>query len=922
MDPEQLRAILDQVRNNPELRAALEKELGSSVTATYSVVATDGGTAAGQIAVGNDVHGNIIYLSSGVGPMAAEQVLRWLGKKRAPEELKEITDRYLRHLVERYQYLDFRGLGLSDRIPLRLPLLEMYVPLKARVETPKGETWERVRLAGREAAPEEVEAMGRTAGQAQPVLDLLREHGGVILLGDPGAGKSTFLKFLALALATGQGDKLGLGERLPVLVPLAAYAEDLADGDVPLDEFVARYYQKRGVDLPLDAILEPALAKGKVLLLLDGLDEVRDLAHRHLLVERVKDFYAFHKDKGNKLVLTSRIVGYREARPDAPGLAEGTLVDFDDEEIEAFVDKWTAALERAAQGTTKVAELDAAREKTDLLRAVATNPGVRALATNPLLLTILAVMKRQGAELPDRRVALYKTCIETLIRHWNLVRSLTGRAVASRDEAATLKILAPLALWMHEASPGIGLVNEWELERKLESLFGAQGHELPEDAARRFLSDVRESTALLLDKGGKQYGFIHLTFQEYLAGVALAKLGEQEVWPLVDALAAHVDDPAWREVSLLAIGYVGIVQGRDGAASDIVSELVRRSPGQPGAAASLAGLAVADMRAGGVTPVCRQVVVQALVATMRADEVEPRMRAAAGRLLADLGDPRPEVMTVEAMEFCRVLPGPFVLGSEEDELAKSWERPALTVDLPYSYLIGRYPVTVAQFQQFVNEAMLSPGDPDSLRGPGNTPVVWVSWGEALDFCDWLTEKYHEAGLIALDWLVTLPSEPEWEKAARGGLRIPVSPQVAQVDSISPGGQYVENPNPTRHYPWGDKLDTGRANCLFTGVQDVSVVGAFPGGTSPYGCEDMSGNVWEWTRSHWGPDEDEPTFRYPYSALDGREDVSAPPEIFRVLRGGSFVGPFGAARCAVRYKRGPFPRNKTVGFRVVLLPSQP
>lgn len=881
-DPEQLRAIRDLIRNDPEARAALEKELGSSVSATGSVVATDGGTAAGQIAVGNDVQGNVIYLASGAGPMEAERVLRWLGKEKAPEELTKITDHYLHYLVERYRYLDFRGLGVSDRVPLRLPLLEMYVPLTARVETPKGETWERVRLAGRKAAPEEVEAMGRSSGQAQPVLDLLRDHGGVILLGDPGAGKSTFLKFLALALATGQGDKLGLGERLPVLVPLAAYADDLADGDVALGEFVARYYQKRGVDLPLDAILEPALAKGRVLLLLDGLDEVRDLAHRHLLVERVKDFYAFHKDKGNKLVLTSRIVGYREARPDAPGLVEGTLVDFDDEDVEAFVDKWTAALERAAQGTTKVAELDAAREKTDLLKAVATNPGVRALATNPLLLTILAVMKRQGAELPDRRVALYKTCIETLVRHWNLVRSLTGRSVAARDDAATLKILAPLALWMHETSPGIGLVNEWELERKLESLFAAQGHELPEGAARRFLADVRTETALLLDKGGRQYGFIHLTFQEYLAGVALAKLGEQEVGPLVEALAAHLGDPAWREVSLLAIGHVGINQGRDDAASDAITGVLRRSTSPPGEAAVFAGLAVTDMRAGGVNQTCREAVVEKLLGTMRAEDVEPRRRAAAGQCLAELGDPRPEVMTVDAMELCRVPSGPFRIGSDD---SYDDEKPEHGLDLAYDYLIGRYPVTVAQFQQFVDEAQFTPGDLDCLRGPKNTPVVWVSWSEALEFSRWLTERFRKSGRVAPNGVVTLPSEAEWEKAARG--------------------------TAGRVYPWGKEADPTRANFDETGIDAVSSVGCFPGGASPFGCEEMSGNVWEWTRSHWGA--------YPYNPDDGREVLEASSERLRVLRGGAFNNYSGDVRCAVRYRSDPTYRYGDIGFRVVLLP---
>jgi formylglycine-generating enzyme required for sulfatase activity len=808
--------------------------------------------------------------------------------KQPSEELKRITDRYLQYLVERYRYLDFRGLGISDRIPLQLPLLRMYIPLHARIETPEGETWERLRVAGRKLSEEEAEGLGRGAGASQPVLELLQTHSGLILLGDPGAGKTTFLKFLALTLATGQGEHLGLGELLPVLVPLAAYAEDLAHDDVPLLGFLARYSRHRGVPLPLDEILGPALVNGKVLLLLDGLDEVKNPEHRHLLVERVKDFYSFHKDAGNKFVLTSRIVGYREVRPEAPGLAEATLVDLEDEEIEVFIERWTAALERAASGATAVAELDAAREREELLAAVRENPGVRALATNPLLLTILAVMKRQGVSLPERRVALYQTCVETLLRHWNLARSLSGRSVAVLDEVEVLKILAPLALWMHEVAPGIGLVREWDLRQKLEALCRDRGEPDAEGAARRFLDDVHKGTALLLDRGGGQYGFIHLTFQEYLAGVALAKLAEQEVAPLVTALADHVDDAAWREVLLLAIGYLGIVQKRDVAAGAVLEKLIQQAPEPPGAAVVLAGRAVADMRAGGVTPACRQKVVEELLTTMRSDRVDARRRAEAGFALAELGDPRVEVMTLDGMEFCRVPAGPFRMGSEaDDEAGYDDERPAHDLDVPYKYCLGRYPVTVAQFRTYAEESGQFQ-DRDRLKGPANAPMVRVSWDEALAFCRWLTVRWRDLGRIEPGWGVALPSEAEWEKAARG--------------------------EDGRIYPWGPDPDPNRMSYAETGIGAPSPAGCFPLGASPYGCEEMSGNVWEWTRSLWGKN-----FSYPYQIEDGRENLEASSEALRVLRGGAFISDSWVVRCAFRHGFEPWGRSWGVGFRLVLLP---
>jgi len=833
-------------------------------------------------------------------------------RPKPQSDLTQATETYLKFLVERYRYLDFKGLGVSDRVPLRLPLLEMYVPLKARVEAPEGETWDRLRLAGRKPTEEETETLGSHVSEPQPILDLLKKHDGLVVLGDPGSGKSTFLKFLALSLAAKQGEPLGLAGRLPILLPLAAYANAIAEKDLRLDSFLAQYYKQRGVDVPLAEALNHAFQSGSVLLLLDGLDEVRDTSLRNTVVERVRDCYTTHRAAGNKFVITSRIVGYREVRPQAEGLAECTLVDFEDEEIAAFVEKWTAAVERAASGDTSLAELEAKREREELIDAANRNPGVRSLAANPLLLTILAVMKRQGVTLPERRAELYQTYIETLLRGWNLVRSLAGRSTRDLDTVETLKVLAPLALWMHETSPGVGLVKEWDLHRELERIYRERRNENPEEATRHFLEDVREHAALLLDRGGRQYGFIHLTFQEYLAAVALAQKGQQEIGPVVDALAAHVGEPAWYEVSLLTIGYLGIVQKRDEAASAVVQELLARPATTPGEAVVLAGRAVVDAGAAGVTPACREAVVSTLLGTIRAKEVKAVRRAAAGKVLAELGDPRPEVTTLDGMGFCWVPAGPFRMGSEAKDSLEA-EAPEHQVEIPYDYLLGRYPVTVAQFQEYVRASQAWLGGRDFSRGAANAPVVLVSWDEAKEFCAWLTQRWAEAGLIQDGWSVALPSEAEWEKAARGGLKIPVKPQVGPLGPVALSGLLRRNPAPARRYPWGDKTDPERANYGDTGIRDVSAVGCFPQGASPYGCEELSGNVWEWTRSLYEP--------YPYPEAGNvrnlREDLNNAG--LRVFRGGAYFDYSGFVRCAGRGWNFPDLRDDDVGFRVALSP---
>lgn len=335
-------------------------------------------------------------------------------------------------------------------------------------------------------------------------------------------------------------------------------------------------------------------------MLLDGLDEVKDLNSRYHLVNRLHDFYARHAKAGNnpkagnKFVITTRIVGYREAPLIARGLTECALVDFTGEEIDAFVGKWTIALEQQASGDTSLARNDAQRERRERLDAVERNPGVRHLAANPLLLTILALMKRQGVRLPERRVELYDKYVEVLLSTWNRARSLDRPGTHDVDVVGTLRILAPLALWMHETTPGVGLVKRPALLQELERIYKKRGEQDPEASSRQFLDDVHERAGLLLERGRGEYGFIHLTFEEYLAAVGVGQLGQRDLEPVIEYLSGCVGKPAWREVALLTIGYVGLVQRRDEAAGAVVEALTASTTGEPGAAAVLAGEAVAD----------------------------------------------------------------------------------------------------------------------------------------------------------------------------------------------------------------------------------------------------------------------------------------------------------------------------------------
>jgi formylglycine-generating enzyme required for sulfatase activity len=283
-----------------------------------------------------------------------------------------------------------------------------------------------------------------------------------------------------------------------------------------------------------------------------------------------------------------------------------------------------------------------------------------------------------------------------------------------------------------------------------------------------------------------------------------------------------------------------------------------------------------------------------LVSLLRGGRLSPVERAAAGTALGSLVDPRFRAEAwylpdEELLGFVEIPEGPFRMGSDKrkdpDASPDEFDQHPLT--LP-AYYIARYPVTVAQWRVFVEEdSSRRRKDPDPLRGVANHPVVWISWDEAMEYCAWLTGKLREwpetperlARLLRGEtpdgkkWRVTLPSEAEWEKATRGR------------DGLI--------------FPWGDRPDPDRANYGDTGIGTTSAVGCFPRGASPYGVEDLSGNVWEWTRSLWGKEWDKPHYRYPYKPLDGRENVKAPREWRRVLRGGAFFYAAGFSRCAGR-----------------------
>jgi formylglycine-generating enzyme required for sulfatase activity len=235
--------------------------------------------------------------------------------------------------------------------------------------------------------------------------------------------------------------------------------------------------------------------------------------------------------------------------------------------------------------------------------------------------------------------------------------------------------------------------------------------------------------------------------------------------------------------------------------------------------------------------------------------------------------------TFGGIEFVRVPKGKFIMGSKDDNVwASSDEKPQHTVEIPYDYWIGRYPVTNDQFAKFVKATQHKHTWVSDWESKLDHPVVNVSWDDAIAYCKWLNETLR--GEIG-DGVVRLPTEAEWEKAARG-----------------------ERGN---EWPWGNEFDKTKCNSWEAGKRDTTPVGAYsPQGDSPYGVADMAGNVWEWCHSIYKP--------YPYKADDGRESESESDP--RVFRGGSFVVGARDLRGACRCWARPDDWLRNLGFRCV------
>lgn len=684
----------------------------------------------------------------------------------------------------------------------------------------------------------------------------------VILLGDPGCGKTTALEYLAYELTDDAA-------RLPLPLRLSEFAPGFSVEDFIVNGWAGPEASNQWAAPELADNLKDYLEKGRLFCLFDALNEMPKEGYSER-VQALRAFIDHWSPKGNQFLITCRVLDYGD---DLSGLQRVEIQPLNDEKIQEFVQKelpdtWEALWKEFSK------EVDGERS---LLK----------LARNPYMLTVMIDVFRLDGQLGRNRSDLMCRFSEILMgwakekcpkEKWlgaDLQREALGHLAFEVQDRAGFGTLVKTVLAKEVMPKQVQPDSKWP----------------PVSVSPDQVLNLAASAHIIEMTGDRSsLRFYHQLLQEYFAGREMLKrdpatLTKKWRWPWLEkdmpkwVRPEKNYDPlppppptGWEETTILS---AGLMPEND---DQLVQALAEINP-------VLAGRCLHEGRAT-VSQATRKAVIRELLDTISRAEIALRVRIAAGEVLGYLGDPR-------LGEFVYVPAGKFSMGDHKGE---NDEKPMHSLHLA-DFQIAKYPLTNTEFAEFIQargyedsrwwsndgwrarikENWREPREWDNSRfSSPNQPVVSVSWYECQAYCRWRSDQEGQQ--------YNLPSESQWEKSSRG--------------------------TEGRRYPWGNEFDASRLNSL-EGDQAVKLttpVGIYPGGASEYGCLDIAGNVWEWV-------EDDYHDRYEGAPKDSRPWIDNPRGSHRAVRGGGWGGDAHDCRSVMRIGYKPDYRGNDLSFRL-------
>ncbi len=471
---------------------------------------------------------------------------------------REVYDSYL---LRKYEFLELAG--FSPKISgkdIFMKLSDVFIPLMI-----EGNDSSEIRLTSKEAI--------------ENILN--SKHKSLVILGDPGSGKSTLLKYIASFISSNRSLDWLYQDTMPLLIKVSEYAEWYKTYNKNLFEYI------KDLDSQYKNIFIENLECSNLLILLDGLDEVTDSSIRNKIVNNIIDLKARYPF--NRYIVTSRIIGYRESSLSGH-FQESRLQDFSENDIKQFSNQWYKSIAQSEiSSKSDITEFEISEINTkynnlakELFSSISRNSSVIKFAKNPLLMTIIVMIFFQSKKLPNKRVELYEIATETFLDNWVRVRFEENSKF--KDKGIMLEILPHIAFEIHSGNDK-GLIHEELFKKEFIELYreiNGVDLNLAKKEFIEFKEFLEKYTGFFYrkDLDGSLYGFVHLTFEEYLAALELKSKWDLKTLKLED----YVFDSRWSEVIRLAIANLKIsnraISGRV-KATEFIKDILKVNDSYP-----------------------------------------------------------------------------------------------------------------------------------------------------------------------------------------------------------------------------------------------------------------------------------------------------------------------------------------------------